>query len=69
MEDTGLMIGSEVPLSLSVHIDQPAQFFDLFATTTSATGAKAGGSDWLSKKMSSKKKTKQTMLTEVKCRK
>lgn len=59
MEDTGLMIGSEVPLSLSVHIDQPAQFFDLFDTTTSATDAKASGSDWLSKKMSSKKKTKQ----------
>lgn len=54
MEDTGLVIGSEVPLSLSVHIDQPAQFFDLFATT-SATDTKTGGSDWLSKKMSSKK--------------
>jgi len=56
MEDTGLVIGSEVPLSLSVHIDRPVQFFDLFATAASAADEKTGGSDWLSKKISSKKK-------------
>ena len=56
MEDTGLIIGSEVPLSLSVHIDQPVQFFDLFSAATSDADTKAGGNDWLSKKISSKKK-------------
>ena len=63
MEDTGLVIGSEVPLSLSVHIDQPVQFFDLFSTATSAADTKAGGNDWLSKKISSKKKQMPPLAT------
>ena len=59
MEDTGLVIGSEVPLSLSVHIDQLVQFFDLFSAAASAADTKPDGNDWLSKKISSKKKHKQ----------
>ena len=38
MEDTNLIIGSEIPLSLSIYINDPIQFFNLFVSQKSSSG-------------------------------
>ena len=43
MEDTNLIIGSEIPLSLSIYINDPIRFFNLFQSSS------GGGSETDSK--------------------
>lgn len=39
MEDRHLIIGSEVPLSLKIYLNDPVEFFDLFQNTTTGGGS------------------------------
>ena len=58
MEDNGLVIGSEVPLSLSVYIEDPVQFFAVFSSGIAGGGSSSddASSSFFYKKISKKKK-------------